>query len=447
MNTEVKKLEEPEDRYYLIYGMFFLQGTTVLLAFNLFMKNVLFPAVFLSSSFAATYSTWLTWALMLTTVLSSLVLTLMPPNSKFKVDPCRLIQASWVVYGAVFFVCAMLPFTLAGGMSSDGYFYITMLLALVVGAFSGALQNSLYALAANLPPVTFQAISFGQGFSGLSTTLYLMAYRGMYPGNFEASELVVSTFGVFLFGFLMIIASGVTFTMFLRTPYYRFFKAQQERQEQEANRKPSLSDLPAPAQQKEEDTVDQLRDIFMSSPSRYYPIGIWFVFAVTFSVFPAFIILTQSAIEDASEAYRAMFLPLGFLAFDLSDSIGKFLPGLPVFFIRSHRITLISNLFRIIFIALFMWFNFIPTLNGVPFYPYATRWIRSDAAFFLIIFAFGLSNGYFGSLLLMKAADSLPVDKSSPKLREKMGKMMGLFLGFGLITGPCVAFVLQATLG
>ena len=75
-------MNEPVDRYNLVYGMFFLQGTTVLLAFNLFMKNMLFPAVFTNSSFAASYATWITWALMLTTLLSSLVLTLLPPQYK-----------------------------------------------------------------------------------------------------------------------------------------------------------------------------------------------------------------------------------------------------------------------------------------------------------------------------------------------------------------------------
>ena len=168
--------------------------------------------------------------------------------------------------------------------------------------------------------------------------------------------------------------------------------------------------------------------------------------------------------------YRGMFVILGFLVFDLSDSIGKFLPGLPLFFIASHRVTLLSNVGRLVFIPLFMWFNFIATLNGEPFFTYATRWIKNDVLFFVVMFLFGLSNGYFGSLLLMKAASSLPENEGGNKsvkgeleeqgqgeqgqdnlamtrLREMMGKVMGLFLGFGLITGPCVAFLLQATLG
>ena len=349
---------------------------------------------------------------------------------------------SWCVYGVVFLTCSLLPFSVKT-LSADGYFYITLFLSLVVGAFSGALQNSLYALAANLPPVFFQAISFGQGFSGLSTSLIMITYRCVNTGNYGAEELVMSTFQLFLLGFLLIIGSFLSFGMFMRSPYYRHYLGSS------ANGKDPkmVSSLPSDAS---EDTWTQLKIIFWNSPSRYYPLGILFVFAVTFAVFPGFLVFTESVADPTNPdwaTYRGLFVTLGFLAFDLSDSIGKFMPGIPIFFIQSHTISLLANLGRLIFIPLFMWFNFIQVLNGQPFYPNATRWIRSDTLFFIIMFVFGLTNGYFSSLLLMKASSSLPEQKTSPSLREKMGKIMGLFLGFGLISGPCIAFILQATLG
>jgi hypothetical protein len=80
--TITSKGTPPEDRHNLIYAMFFLQGTTVLYVFNAFIKNMMFRAIFKDSSFPDNYDTWITWAIMLTTVLASFILTVLPPKHK-----------------------------------------------------------------------------------------------------------------------------------------------------------------------------------------------------------------------------------------------------------------------------------------------------------------------------------------------------------------------------
>jgi solute carrier family 29 (equilibrative nucleoside transporter), member 1/2/3 len=356
-------------------------------------------------------------------------------------DPSKLILVSWVITSLVLLMSSLLALFVTS-LTPNSYFYATMFLGFVAGAFSGALQNSLYALAANLPPVFFQAISFGQGFVGLSTSLLILAARSMHEQNPVPTDISAGTFGFFFIGFLLCVASFASFYYFMtRSSYYRYYLGGGRTAEE----KKGFSELPTNGS--EESLSEQLRTIFLNSPSRWYPISIWFVFFITFSVFPGFLAATQSSLDSSHAEYRKMFITLGFLAFDLSDSIGKFLPGMHCFFIQSHTLAITLNLFRIVFVPLFMCFNFPQlNLNGDPFFPSAPRWIQSDAAFFIIVLAFGLSNGYFGSLVLMKAAASLPEAKSSPTLREKMGKIMGLFLGLGLITGPCIAFALQAIL-
>ena len=83
----------PYDQYNLTYMLFFLQGFTVLLTFNAFIKNLLFPFVFQNSSYGTSYSTTLTFAFMITTLLAALFLVLVP--SKFKVSAPPILYLSF----------------------------------------------------------------------------------------------------------------------------------------------------------------------------------------------------------------------------------------------------------------------------------------------------------------------------------------------------------------
>lgn len=363
-------------------------------------------------------------------------------------EPTAFILTSLAANGIILLISSVLSIFFTS-ISVDALFVAMVVLASFGGLFTGFLQNSLFGFASNFPPVYFQALNSGQGLAGLLSSLSMMSMESSSTDLIDKSPHVASaSFVYFFIAFLLMLASFMAFYFFLRkNTLFKYYYVDPSKE----LLKPPMPDLPdnepTPS---DKGTLDQLKKIFTNAPSMYYPFAIAYVFIVTFAVFPTFFIQVTSASDPTDPAladYRKLFFTISFLLFDISDVIGKFLPGIPLFFVNSHTVSLLTSLLRTIFIPLFMWSNF-PHKFGdkEPFYPGALRLIRSDGLFFFIVFMFGLSNGYFGSLLLMKAASSIPSKISNVSIREKMGKTMSLFLGFGLAIGPLICYVLIAVL-
>lgn len=105
----------PKDRLKLTYLLFSLQGFAVVLTFNVFVKNPLFQLVLASSSHATSFSATLTFAYMITMLLSSICLVFLPPRWKVSpVPPCLHVNS---VYMCVCLSFSCLPLCLSSSLS------------------------------------------------------------------------------------------------------------------------------------------------------------------------------------------------------------------------------------------------------------------------------------------------------------------------------------------
>lgn len=331
-------------------------------------------------------------------------------------------------------------------MPVDWFFAFIVVLAGLAGLFTGLFQNSLFGFASNFPPVYFQALNSGQGLSGLVTSAAMLVMRLTAANSIEkSSHITLVTVIYFFVSFVLLALSFFAFQCFLKSnALYKFYVVDAAERESIAS-----SDSSKANSTSSNGISGHFRTIFGHVPSAYYPFAIMYVFIITFTIFPTFFVQTVSSTDPGDPAladYRELFGTISFLLFDLSDAIGKFLPGIPMLFIGSHSLSLLTSLLRTVFIPLFMCANFPFKLDDKdPFYPAAPRLIQSDIIFYIIVVAFGLSNGYYGTLLLMKAPTSVSVT-SNGSIKETMGKIMSLFLGFGLAIGPLACYAMMAFL-
>lgn len=106
-----------------------------------------------------------------------------------------------------------------------------------------------------------------------------------------------------------------------------------------------------------------------------------------------------------------LFSAVHFLVFNLGDFSGRFICSFPALLIWSAKRLLILSLSRTLFVPLFLMCNVQRPLTSIPTSPI----ISSDFLFLLIMFAFGLSNGYVSSLCMMSA----PSLEHNPRLKGR----------------------------
>jgi len=155
------------------------------------------------------------------------------------------------------------------------------------------------------------------------------------------------------------------------------------------------------------------------------------VFVVTLAVFPPVTITILSVQETPPKFLQpAVFIPLHFLIFNVADFIGRtYVPAIKGFLLTNHYHVVAASLARTFFVPIFLACNTIvlqgdATTKKVPL-------VNSDLLYFLIIFAFGCSNGYISSLaMILSSSPTL-----NPAIEEEEKDIAGTLAAFCLVAG------------
>jgi solute carrier family 29 (equilibrative nucleoside transporter), member 1/2/3 len=167
-----------------------------------------------------------------------------------------------------------------------------------------------------------------------------------------------------------------------------------------------------------------------------------FTYSVIQSIFPP---ITTSIQSTNPNLHPLIFSALHFFVFNVADFLGRYVCSFSQFLIWDPRKILFMSLARTLFIPLFLMCNI--QYSSPPSTTHAI--ISSDLAFFLILFAFGLSHGYGTSLCMMGA----PNLEHNPRLMGRredvdlaatiasfsiiIGLSLGSFLSFGVRAIHC----------
>jgi equilibrative nucleoside transporter 1/2/3 len=361
-----------------------------------------------------------------TNLLCVLALAKLQKNASY---PIRIAFSLLVL--TVVFVLLAISTIFFRGVSVGLYYMFVMTMVLGASFATGMNQNGVFAYVSGFGrPEYTQAIMVGQGVAGVLPSIVQIISNLPVPKVDEIdgdNGYANSALGYFLVAVFITVLSFMAFFNLM-------------------NRTAGLSWLKRELQQ----GADQLSAVGPESSGPHKTVSLWKLFlrlkwlalavymsfAVTM-VFPVFTAQIQSAHDPATRSRlfdQEVFVPLGFLFWNLGDLAGRLFPLVPFFAnsIKSPRALFLFSVLRLAFIPLYLSCNIRGHGGSLPF-------AHSDFLYlFIVQLGFGVTNGFLGSVCMMGAGQYVTVDE-----REAAGGFMSMMLVAGLATGSLLSFTIS----
>lgn len=351
----------------------------------------------------------------ITNLVSMAILSLLQNNASY---PRRIIL-SLVLNIVIFTFLALSTF-----VKSSPQLYFGFLLLVIFGSSlsTGFIQNGVFSFTAGFGRKEYtQAIMTGQAIAGVLPPLTQIISVAAVPAKQEGVDGGgQSPKAAFIYFITATLVSGITLVAF-------FYLLRQKTRDDvlEAARKydepNAAQSQPATNDENKKKSVS-LVHLFKKVP--FLALGVIVCFAVTM-VFPVF----TSVILSVNGINPAIFIPLGFLLWNIGDLTGRLLTLSPRLLLTHYPFALFCfGMARLLFIPLYFMCN----IKG------RGALVNSDFFYLIIVqLLFGISNGYLGSSCMMGAGDWVAPDE-----REAIGGFMALCLMVGLTIGSLLSFTL-----
>ncbi|GAA5889996.1 hypothetical protein JCM8208_001191 [Rhodotorula glutinis] len=452
--VKVRKLE-----VWLAQGIFFVLGACILLSWNTtIVAGSYYGARLAGSPFEASFASFN--ALTFTT--ANLVFLAHANATQGKADLSRRISWSILVLAAnlVLFIIS----TVVKEIPPALFFAFLIISSIILAASASYLQNAVVALSASFGPSYLNQILSGQGAIGFAVAMiqFVAAYgavksapkepaHGFILDNSTFSYAVAadlddaslvsaaaappatirqSAFTFFLTVGIFAFASFVCYIILVRLPLYHLVL------------RASFDSDAAPKKPDGSSSGDSSVSLHVVERKvRHLGVAMFLVFGVTLAVFPSItstIVSVRSGDPDARILQRPeLFVPLGFAVFAGGDWLGRVLPQWEKLAWTNWKILMACSVARVAFVPLFLMCN--QTAGGE-----GRAIIRSDLAFFAIMLAFSLSNGYLSTLIMLASVvepsleqDEVEVAATCLAFYLTSGLAVGSFLSFGVRGAIC----------
>ncbi|KLO09901.1 hypothetical protein SCHPADRAFT_999923 [Schizopora paradoxa] len=452
-------LEQREQTSGRIRWIYFTFGAAVLLPWNVLITAIpFFLSRLIGSDLRSTFSSYLS----ITFTLANFAFLAHATATSQQSSPSRRTQISAASL-AILNLC--LTFSTSIPSSASPFFAFVLLNAVAQACAGSYLQTATVATASLFGSVAMQAMMAGQAFVGvvvsavqlLSTMASVRAASIYVDYDTKSAEARAAAlfFGLSTF---FLICTLFTHAWLVRLPEYRDVVVPIEQA-----KKTDDAALPGIVSASEE----KGRILRVAKMNFEYEFAVAYVFIVTLAVFPP---ITTSIMPTSPSFNPLIFNALHFLLFNVGDLAGRYLCAVPKFTTWSSRRLVILSLLRTLFIPIFLLCNLQPPTAipnplpspGIP--PSAdlpnlllrqissspSPVINSDFLFFLILLAFGLSNGYVSSMCMMAA----PNEEHNPRLRKRgpsgrsdvdiAATTANFCLIGGLVVGSAASFAVRA---
>ncbi|KAJ4298267.1 hypothetical protein N0V90_006167 [Kalmusia sp. IMI 367209] len=307
------------------------------------------------------------------------------------------------------------------GVSAGVYFVFLMFVVFSASLATALCQNGVFAYVASFGREEYtQGIMTGQGIAGvLPCIAQIVSVISIPAKETQEGAPQESSKSAFVYFLTATVISAITLVAFI---YLLSKPGSREQLRQSLNGDETDAGYTITARK----SIPLLRLL----QKLYWLAGaVFLAFAITM-FYPVF---TQKilSVRDPMTAPRifqpAVFIPLGFLFWNIGDLIGRVLPGVPGLTLTGRpRLLFIMAVSRLAFIPLYLLCN----IGGKG----AT--IGSDFFYlFIVQLFFGISNGYIGSNCMMGFVEWVDAEE-----REAAGGFMSLCLVAGLTAGSFLSF-------
>ncbi|BGP61543.1 hypothetical protein NBRC10512_006748 [Rhodotorula toruloides] len=442
--TKVRKFE-----VWLAQLIFFILGACILLSWNTeIVAGAYFGARLVGSPFQTSFASFV--ALTFTT--GNLAFLAHANATQGGANLSRRIQSSIVTL--ILILVIFIVSTQVKEIPANLFFAYLIVSAVILAASASYLQNAVVALSASFGPRFLNQILSGQGaiafaVAGIQFAAAYGAVKNQKPESPSSAfrlqadyalsdpQLVAdlaaavpppavrqTAFTFFLTVGIFAAVSLVSYWVLLRLPLYRLVI------------RASFDEDAATTKPKQAASSTSLHVV--ERKVRHLGIAMLLIFAVTLAVFPsitATIVSVKTGEPDVKLFQRPeLFVPLGFAVFAAGDWLGRVMPQWEKLAWTNWKILMGISVARLIFVPLFLMCN--QTAGGA-----GRAIIRSDVAFFLIMFAFAVSNGYISTLIMLASVVEPSLEQEEI---EVAATCLAFYLTAGLSAGSFLSFAVRA---
>uniref|UniRef100_A0A3Q2YZ36 Solute carrier family 29 member 3 n=1 Tax=Hippocampus comes TaxID=109280 RepID=A0A3Q2YZ36_HIPCM len=405
----------PDDRYSLVYIIFFLMGIGSLLPWNFFVTAKSYWLYKMSNSteeqrsgLSDYFESYLTFASTVPSVLC-LILNYFLVN---RLSPNVRILSSLFVILLVFVGTTILVKVDVSGCREE-FFAGTLASVAVVSGASNVFCGSVFGISGHFPMRISQALISGQAMGGTLSAVASIADIAL------AKDVTESALAYFLTADIFILLCIFAYLFLPKLAFSRCTKIHTRALSSSTGGEAAPSQTPP------------LKPILQKT--WVLGMSVFYVFCVTIMVFPAVLSGIQSVDKDSGSPWtNTYFVPLaGFLLYNVADFCGRQstawlqVPG------PTSRLLPVLVVCRSVLVPLIIFCNYQPRdhLHVVLF--------THDVYPIVFNSLLGFSNGYLGTLPMIYGPKVVPRE-----LAEATGVVMSFFLALGLTTGSALSLVL-----
>ncbi|KAL1494824.1 hypothetical protein ABEB36_010353 [Hypothenemus hampei] len=404
MDEASLQIHTPPDRYSFIYIIFLIHGIATLLPWNVFINA---KSYFISYKLGKSYIGFdfpyvgnfmqiLTFCSQVPNVIFNWFNIFMP----IKGDLTVRIMWSIVINILLFIMTVVLAMVDSSAWPYE-FFYITMASVVILSMSNGVYQNTVYGMAAKLPPKYTGAVILGNNISGTFTTIICIAFEYV-----STSKRMAAIWYFITALFVLLIGFDTYFALPLNR-FYRHYDIKHKKQQEQRINQENVTGSP-PYFKIFKQVWPQLYNVFL-------------VFFVTLSVFPS--IQSDIKVSDSGFLITDDFLYtqiLCFFTFNIFAMIGSILPS---FFIwPSKKYLWIPLTLRLLYIPFYLFCNYQPE-KITRILPVV---ITNDYVYWVVAATMAITSGYFSALAMMYTPSTVDSQYAS---------IAGMFAGAALISG------------
>ncbi|XP_032523336.2 equilibrative nucleoside transporter 1 [Danaus plexippus] len=400
-------LAPPKDKWKLIYLTLMLHGLGTLTAWNMFItaKDYFVSYKLVNAKgYADDFMPYVGWACQIPNLFFSWF------NIFVKIGGNLATRIVWsLCIEVMIFVVTVILAMVDSSQWPEVFFWLTMISVFFMNGFNAIFQNSVYGVAARLPPQYTGAVVLGSNICG-TLVVFLNWASDAFTGSYRTSAIYYFIAGMFVL--------LVCFDTYFALPLNRFFRYHETLQERTLRVNPALAatnQAGAPAAQK---TPYGL--IIKQSLIQLY--NIFIIFFVSLSIFPA----VHSDISPITKGFLGTnFVRITcFLTFNFTAMIGNITASLWQF--PSPRWLVVFTSLRVLLIPFFLLCNYYPKgrTRTLPVL------VNNDWVYWLFSVILGWSSGHGSSLGMMYVSGTV-----APEHASTAGMIGGATLVTGIMAG------------